>query len=86
MNESTVPLLCGYCRRAPGSIFSIFTYFQSSGSTLEFETFLSQAESWSLIYGREKPKLVVASKTVLLLFCGNIKIKQVFKERVLASY
>ena len=36
---------------------------------------LSQSDTWLLIYGREKAKLVVASKTALLLFSSNVKIK-----------
>ena len=41
---------------------------------------------WLLIYGGEQAKLVVASKTALLSFSSNVKIKKVFKERTLASY
>ena len=47
---------------------------------------MSRSDKWLLIHGGEKVELVVASKTALLLFSSNAKIKQVFKERVLASY
>ena len=47
---------------------------------------MRQSDGWLLIYGREKAKLLVAaSKTALLLFSSNVKIKKVFKERVLSS-
>ena len=39
-----------------------------------------------LIYGREQAKKEVASKTALMLFSSNAKIKQVFKEIDQASH
>ena len=36
---------------------------------------MSQSDTWLLIYGRDKAKLAVASKTALLLFSSNVKIK-----------
>ena len=35
---------------------------------------MSQSDTWLLTYGREKAKLVVASKTALLLFSSNVNI------------
>ena len=41
---------------------------------------MSQSDKWLLIYGREEAKLVVASKTALLLFSNNVKMKNVSKK------
>ena len=43
--------------------------------TLSLRPCLNPSNTWLLIYGREKAKLVVASKTALLLFSSNAKIK-----------
>ena len=47
---------------------------------------MSKSYTWLLIYGREKAKMVVASKTALLLLSSIVKTKYVFKEMVLVSY
>ena len=41
---------------------------------------MSQSDTWLLIYGREKAKKGVASKTSLLLFSSDVKSKQVPKK------
>ena len=51
-----VPHLCGYCGGDVDSIIAIFTLLHRSGFNLEFESFLSQSDTWLLIYGREKAK------------------------------
>ena len=37
---------------------------------------MSQSDKWLLIYGREKAKLMVASKAALLLFLSNVEISK----------
>ena len=44
-------------------------------STWSLRPCLSQSDKQLLIYGREKAKLMAASKTALLLFSSNAKIK-----------
>ena len=55
-------------------------------STKTVGPYMSQYGKWLLIYGGEKAKLVVASKTALLLFSSNVKTQYVFKEMVLALF
>ena len=44
-------------------------------STQSLRPCLSQSDTWLLLYGRERAKLVVASKTALLSFSSSIRIK-----------
>ena len=53
---------------------SIFTQLHRSGFN-RLRTCMSQSGMLLLIFGREKAKLVVASKTALILFPSNVKIK-----------
>ena len=61
----------GYYGGAAHLIISVFTQMHRSSFNLEFEK--SQSDTGLLICGRKKAKLVVASKTALLLFSSNSK-------------
>ena len=63
------------------SIISVSTQLHRSGFNLEFETSSSQSDTRLLIYGREKAKLVVASKTAPLLSSSNVKLKLSFQRK-----
>ena len=60
--------VCGYCGGAVDSIFSCLHSCTGQASTYSLRPCLSQSDSWLLIYGRKKAKLVVASKTALLCY------------------
>ena len=45
--KKIVPLLCGCCGGAEGSIISIFTYLYRSGFSVEFET-LCESIQWRI--------------------------------------
>ena len=87
-----MPCLCGCCGGAVDSVILGFRQLYRSGFNKVFlRPCFSQSNKRLLIYGREKAKLVVASKTAFLLisivlFSRNVKINSIFKERVLALY
>ena len=55
-------------------------------STLSLRPYISQSDKWLQIYHREKAKYCKWLLDHLLVFLTDLKIKQVFKEKVPASY
>ena len=78
---------CLVCVATAGELFIQLSRFLCSciglTSTSSLRPCMNQSDKWLLIYGREKSKLVVASKTTLLLFSGNVKIKRNVSSAVL---
>ena len=94
-----MPRLCGYCGGAVNCAPFVWLLWRScrfkcqflhscigQASTQGLRSCLTQSDIGLLIYGREKAKFVVASKTALLFVSSNFKIKYIFRERLLASY
>ena len=61
------------------------SYIVGLASTQSLRPCWSQSDRRLLIYGREKAKCVVASKTELLLFSSNVKVKADFHPVLLVA-
>ena len=60
--------------RSCGFNYLTFCTFLQARLQHSLRSCFSQSDTWLLFYGKETAKLVVPSKTALLLFFSNVKV------------